>query len=763
MSKVIFYLHASGLCGGIRVVCEYVSRLNDVGVDAELWTPVCPKFSWHKRPLRHRMFNSLDELGRVARETRAHKVATWWETANWVAETIRLGDRGFYLTQDIETTYSSSPVQDERILATYQLGLTPLPTSRWVEEQLVNVVKSDRPPVFVGLGIDLDTYAPLPMAREQQRIFTPFRPQAGPNDLKGWFCARVAADFCRKIEPKTSLVTFNLYGGPSDVPEGMPHIHVNGASDMKLRELYSQAGVFLMASNHEGFGLCVHPDTVLETDTGDPVMIKDIAAGDAVMMKNGQYGRVAKVVNRHVKKAISVRVSLGRKVIVSHEHPFLVSKHKHGAKTHPLEWRRADQIDKGTLVAIPKSKLDAPLIKSVDLSCIGGIEYDDNSVWFKMGFSPESKESMAQLASRFSETRAVIEFAIKRLRNPLKIRRNGSRALAVADKLAAEKFIPNEPKKYNRFMKITDGFLLFAGWYLAEGSANASIQLSCGDKDEPHLTRVFSWIREECGGFAVVRNGRKFNVNICHGILARWLPEMFGNGAYNKRIPQWLFESGEKLENLIRGLIMGDGHITRVGSIKYSTMSKTLGHQVRAILSSWSIASSLIVDERGLSVVSISGTMAIKLAERIGLDIPINKSGHKTKRVGSSAIDVGEYMLVPVRNIEEIDYDGLLYDISVPESKSFVGNGLVLHNTALEAMACGCPVVMTDCDGNREYLMDGLNCLSANRGESSKLGEHCAAIMQDATLANRLSMAGLETANEYTWGKAIARMKAALA
>lgn len=271
MSKVIFYLHCSGLCGGIRVVCEYVSRLNENGVDAELWTPMCPKFSWFKRPLRHRMFNSLDELGRVARETRAHKVATWWETANWVAETIRLGDRGFYLTQDIETTYSSSPVQDERILATYRLGLTCLPTSRWVEDQLVNVVKSDRPPVFVGLGIDLDAYSPLPMAREQHRIFTPYRPQAGPRDLKGWLCARVAADHCRQLEPKASLVTFNIHGGPHDVPEGMPHIHVNNASDMKLRELYSQAGVFLMASNHEGFGL-----TALEAMAcGAPVVMTD--------------------------------------------------------------------------------------------------------------------------------------------------------------------------------------------------------------------------------------------------------------------------------------------------------------------------------------------------------------------------------------------------------------------------------------------------------------------------------------------------------
>lgn len=269
--KVIFYLHCSGKCGGIRVVCEYVSRLNDAGIDCELWTPPCAKFSWYPRPLRHRMFSSLDELGRVARETRAHKVATWWETAFWVQQTLRNDDKGFYLTQDIETTYSSNPMEDARVLSTYRMGLTPLCTSKWVMEELSwnHECRSDVAPIHVGLGIDLETFQPLPMAREQYRIFTPYRPQAGPRDLKGWLCARAAADHCRNLEPKTSMVTFSLWHGPNDVPAGLPHIHVTNANDLKLRELYAQAGVFLMASNHEGFGL-----TALEAmATGTPTVM----------------------------------------------------------------------------------------------------------------------------------------------------------------------------------------------------------------------------------------------------------------------------------------------------------------------------------------------------------------------------------------------------------------------------------------------------------------------------------------------------------
>lgn len=251
---VIFYLHSTGLCGGIRVVMEMVSRLDAAGVHCELWTPPAPKPTWFARPIKHRVFSSLDQLGRIARDTRASKVATWWETASWVQETLRHGDKGFYLTQDIETSYSTSPTQDSSVMKTYHMGLTPIPTSRWVEQRL-REIKSDKAPEFVGLGIDLGMFAPLPIAREQFRIFTPFRPHAGPRDLKGWNTAKSAARVCRENIPLTSLVTFGNGPGPRDIPSGMPHIHVASPNDIKMRELYAQAGVFLMPSNHEGFGL----------------------------------------------------------------------------------------------------------------------------------------------------------------------------------------------------------------------------------------------------------------------------------------------------------------------------------------------------------------------------------------------------------------------------------------------------------------------------------------------------------------------------
>lgn len=256
MRKVIFLCHTTGLCGGVRALMEMVSRLADRGHDAQLWTPPAPYPHWFGK-INHRTFPTLDALGVELRKTWAAKVATWWETAYWTAECSQPGE-GFYLTQDIETTYTHSPEQDQRCLDTYKLGLTHLATSRWVEKRLLGMGANA---TWVGLGIDFGKFSPLPMIRERYRLFGPCRKQSGKTpdgkvqgDLKGWLCFRDAAQRVREALPQASLVTFGGEGRPADAPD-LPHIHLQGPSDFKLRELYSQAGVTACTSNHEGFNL----------------------------------------------------------------------------------------------------------------------------------------------------------------------------------------------------------------------------------------------------------------------------------------------------------------------------------------------------------------------------------------------------------------------------------------------------------------------------------------------------------------------------
>jgi GT2 family glycosyltransferase len=73
---------------------------------------------------------------------------------------------------------------------------------------------------------------------------------------------------------------------------------------------------------------------------------------------------------------------------------------------------------------------------------------------------------------------------------------------------------------------------------------------------------------------------------------------------------------------------------------------------------------------------------------------------------------------------------------------------------ALEAMATGAAVVCTDAHGNRDFCVDGVNCLMPN----ARVDEVSAAIgrlLADPQLCEQLGRAGIETAADYAWERRI--------
>jgi glycosyltransferase involved in cell wall biosynthesis len=72
----------------------------------------------------------------------------------------------------------------------------------------------------------------------------------------------------------------------------------------------------------------------------------------------------------------------------------------------------------------------------------------------------------------------------------------------------------------------------------------------------------------------------------------------------------------------------------------------------------------------------------------------------------------------------------------------------------LEAMATGAAVVCADAHGDRDFCVDGVNCLMLE----ANAGAVCAAIarlLADQGLRARLGRAGIETAQEYAWERRI--------
>ena len=73
----------------------------------------------------------------------------------------------------------------------------------------------------------------------------------------------------------------------------------------------------------------------------------------------------------------------------------------------------------------------------------------------------------------------------------------------------------------------------------------------------------------------------------------------------------------------------------------------------------------------------------------------------------------------------------------------------------LEAMACGTPVVTTDCGGVLDYAEYGINCLIVPVKDTEAMAEAIRKITYDNKLAKRLSTAGRETACRFTWDEMV--------
>jgi glycosyltransferase involved in cell wall biosynthesis len=62
--------------------------------------------------------------------------------------------------------------------------------------------------------------------------------------------------------------------------------------------------------------------------------------------------------------------------------------------------------------------------------------------------------------------------------------------------------------------------------------------------------------------------------------------------------------------------------------------------------------------------------------------------------------------------------------------------------------------VCTDAHGNRDFCLDGRNCLMPT-ADVRAVGDAVARLLADPELRQRLGAAGVETAREYAWPKRI--------
>lgn len=81
----------------------------------------------------------------------------------------------------------------------------------------------------------------------------------------------------------------------------------------------------------------------------------------------------------------------------------------------------------------------------------------------------------------------------------------------------------------------------------------------------------------------------------------------------------------------------------------------------------------------------------------------------------------------------------------------------------LEAMACGCNVVLGEVRGGVEYAQDEVNLLMVAAGDVAQARAAVERLMADESLRERLRLAGYETVRNWNWEASSAAMTAVLA
>jgi len=270
--KITFILPGLSLAGGIRVVAIYADRLHKLGHTVNVVVPgqklpnlrdqlrsIARGRGWIAKPKSEpSYFDSLNvSLIFTAPERPIVDsdlpdadviVATWWETAEWVARLSKSKGAKAYFVQHHEV-FDYLP--QDRAAATYTLPLHKIAIAKWLVELMANCY-GDRHVSFVPNSIDTEQFYASP--RGKQPV-----PTVGLyyNDVlwKGCDISLKAFTLAAQTIPDLKLVAMAAIEPLPNLPLPPNTEYCLRAPQSALRQIYTKCDAWLFASRSEGFGL----------------------------------------------------------------------------------------------------------------------------------------------------------------------------------------------------------------------------------------------------------------------------------------------------------------------------------------------------------------------------------------------------------------------------------------------------------------------------------------------------------------------------
>jgi len=305
--RITFLLIDANLAGGVRVVATHAAGLRERGHDVTVVArkPSRPTLRVRlRRWLRGQRLHDtagdatyLRDLGLPLHELPADRVpgaadlpdadaivATWWETAEWIAPLGRAKGAKVYFLQGYEAGLEGQPA--ERVLATLRQPFHKIAVSRWLAEEIERAA-GQRPAVVPN---SVDTERICAPARDKQA-----RPTAGflyaSTHNRGCDVVLAALAGLRERVPDLRVVAFGTEPG-QELPDWVEY--AQQPAQARIPAIYAACDVWLWGSRGEGFGLpllealaCSTPvvatragaaPELLERGGGSVVPVDDVAA-----------------------------------------------------------------------------------------------------------------------------------------------------------------------------------------------------------------------------------------------------------------------------------------------------------------------------------------------------------------------------------------------------------------------------------------------------------------------------------------------------
>jgi len=229
----------------------------------------------------------------------------------------------------------------------------------------------------------------------------------------------------------------------------------------------------------------------------------------------------------------------------------------------------------------------------------------------------------------------------------------------------------------------TDEFLKLLGYYLSEGyfaAKERTVAFAFNKNEEEYINEVKSLIFKITDKKAKVRiRNNVAEVYVCSSKLVRYLKKHGNKLARNKKMSEDIMKLNPKKQwKIFLTYFKGDGNKYKrrpkdTETHRVDTVSKTLAIQMQQILARNGIFASIRKIKKRENI--LEGRI-IRGVDQYHLAFKMNQTHHFVHAING-------YFLVPIRKIEEIQYNGNVYNFEVDSIyQSYLVKGFAVHNCA---------------------------------------------------------------------------------